>query len=158
LTTSESGTERVTGSRDVTHAARSGAIQVLTIAGLIGNVLLVPALEKTSGIRLLRLTAVVTLVLYVALLLVPSTALKYLMLALIGLCTTGWFSVLRGKCYEVLPGRSGVVVSVTAIGSALSFFVPLLVGRLADSYGLQWAMWVLALGPLALLIGLPKND
>jgi O-antigen/teichoic acid export membrane protein len=33
LTTSEAGTERVTGSGDVTHAARSGAIQVLTVAG-----------------------------------------------------------------------------------------------------------------------------
>lgn len=33
MTTPETGSDRVTGSRDVTHAARSGAIQVLTIAG-----------------------------------------------------------------------------------------------------------------------------
>ena len=32
MTPSEAGSERVTGSQDVTHAARSGAIQVLTIA------------------------------------------------------------------------------------------------------------------------------
>jgi hypothetical protein len=32
-----------------------------------------------------------------------------------------------------------------------------LIGRLADMFGLQWAMWLLALGPLALIIGLPKN-
>lgn len=33
MSTSEAGTEQPTGSRDVSHAARSGAIQVLTIAG-----------------------------------------------------------------------------------------------------------------------------
>jgi hypothetical protein len=43
------------------------------------------------------------------------------------------------------------------VGNLSSVFVPVIVGRVADMFGLQWAMWLLALGPLALIVGLPKE-
>jgi FSR family fosmidomycin resistance protein-like MFS transporter len=57
----------------------------------------------------------------------------------------------------VLPGQSGVIVSVTSLGNVSIIIIPLLIGRIADVFGLSWAMWVLALGPIALILGLPKE-
>jgi FSR family fosmidomycin resistance protein-like MFS transporter len=138
--------------------AASGAVAVFTIAGLIGNALLVPALEKVNGLRVLRVSAVIVLAGYIALLLAPSAWLKYALIALISFSTSGWFPILRGRTYAVLPGQSGMIVAVTSLGNVSSVFVPLIVGRVADMFGLKWAMWLLALGPIALIIGLPRFE
>ncbi len=138
-------------------AEASGAVAVFTIAGLVGNALLVPALEKIRGTRLLRASAFLTLALYVAFLLIPIAWVKFALIALISFSTSGWFAILRGNTYAVLPGQSGLIVSVTALGNVSSVFVPVVLGRIADIFGLQWAMWLLALGPIALIVGLPKD-
>lgn len=138
--------------------AASGAVAVFTTAGLIGNFLLVPVLEKVSGLRVLRISAVVVLVAFIAFMLVPITWLKFVLIGVISFSTTGWYAILRGKTYAVLPGQSGVIVSVTALGNVSSVFVPVIVGRLADIFGLQWAMWIFLLGPISLIVGLPLQS
>lgn len=137
--------------------AASGAVAVFTIAGLIGGAMLVPALEKIDGLRVLRVSAIVALLAYVALLLVPITWLKFALIAMVSLATSSWYPILRGKTYAILPGQSGVIVSVTSLGNVSGVFVPVIVGRIADVFGLQWAMWVMVLGPLALIAGLPRS-
>jgi fucose permease len=137
--------------------AASGAVAVFTLAGLIGSALLVPALEKVDGLRVLRLSAGLVLAAYIALLLAPNVWLKYALLALVSFSTAGWFPILRGRTYAVLPGQSGLIIAVTSLGNVSSVFVPLIVGRVADVFGLQWAMGLLALGPIALIVGLPKS-
>ena len=84
---------------------------------------------------------------------IPIVWLKYVLIAVISLSTAGWFAVLRAKCYEVLPGQSGVVVAVTSLANISSLFVPLLLGGIADAVGLQTAMWLLIIGPIALIWG-----
>ena len=137
--------------------AASGAVAVFTLAFLIGNALLVPALEKIAGVRVLRVSAVVVLAAYIALIVVPIVWLKYALIAVIGFATSGWFPILRGRTYAVLPRQSGMIVAVTSLGNVWSVLVPLIVGRVADVFGLQWAMWLLALGPIALIVGLPRR-
>jgi FSR family fosmidomycin resistance protein-like MFS transporter len=141
----------------VSLAAASGAVAVFTITGLAGDTLLVPTLEKVSGLKLLRLSAIVVLIAYASFLLVPITWLKFVLIGVVSFCTAGWHAILRGKTYSVLPGQSGVVVSVTALGNISAIIVPLVIGRIADTFGLSWAMWVLALGPIAMILGLPKE-
>lgn len=141
----------------VSLAEASGAVAVFTIAGLVGNTLLVPALERVSGLLVLRVTAVIVLALYFAWLLVPVVWLKFVLIGLISFCTASWFPILRAKTYQVMPGRSGLIISVTSLGSLFSYFVPALLGGVADTFGLQWAMWLLAIGPLALILGLPRK-
>ena len=138
-------------------AAASGAVALFTIGGLVGNTVLVPALDKYDGLRVLRVTAFAVLVAYASLLMVPMVWLKFALIAVISFSTAGWFPILRAQCYRVLPEQSGLVGAVTSLGSVFSFFVPYLIGRVADAFGLQWAMWLLILGPLALLIGLPRS-
>ncbi|HTP06968.1 MAG TPA: MFS transporter [Anaerolineae bacterium] len=137
----------------VSLPAASAAVTVATIAGLIGNFALVPLLEKINGVRVLRTSAVIAFFAYAAFLLIPIVWLKYVLIAVINLSTSGWFAVLRAKCYEVLPGQSGVVVAVTSLANISSLFVPLLLGGLADALGLQTAMWLLIVGPIALIWG-----
>jgi fucose permease len=91
-------------------------------------------------------------------LLLPITCLKFALIALISFCTASWFPILRGRTYAALPGQSGIVISVSALGNVSSILVPFIVGSLADAFDLQTAMWLFALGPLALLVGLPKNN
>lgn len=138
-------------------AAASGAVALFTIGGLVGNTVLLTALEKYDGLKVLRVTAFAVLVAYAMLLTVPVVWLKFALIAVISFSTAGWFPILRAQCYRVLPEQSGLVVAVTSLGSVFSFFVPYLIGRVADAFGLQWAMWLLILGPLALLIGLPRS-
>jgi FSR family fosmidomycin resistance protein-like MFS transporter len=78
-----------------------------------------PLLEKVSGVRMLRASAVIALASYTALLLIPIVWMKYVLIAVINLSTAGWYAVLRAKCYEVLPGQSGVVV-VTSLANVSS--------------------------------------
>ncbi len=142
----------------VSLAAASAAAALFTVAGLTGDALLVPLLERVSGLRVLRVSAVVVLAAYASFLLVPVVWVKYALIAVVSFSTAGWYSTLRAKSYQALPGQSGVAVAAGAIANIFSLFVPLAVGRLADAFGLQWAMWLLALGPVALMIGLPRRD
>ncbi len=108
--------------------------------------------------RLLRLTAVMALGLYLAFLLVPFVWLKFVLIGALSLCTCGWFAVLRGRTYAALPGQSGLIVAATSLTNVVSLFVPVAIGQLADTFGLAWAMWLLVLGPLALSVGLPREQ
>jgi len=137
----------------VSLPAASAVVTVATMAGLTGNFALVPVLEKVSGVRVLRVSAVVALLAYASMLLVPIVWVKIVLIAVINLSTAGWYAVLRAKCYEVLPGQSGVVVAVTSLANVSSLFVPLLLGGVADTFGLQTAMWLLIIGPIALIWG-----
>jgi len=134
-------------------AGASAAVAVFTIAGLIGNGLIVPVLEKVRGVRLLRVTAIIVSIAYTAMLLTPIVWIKYVLIGVISFCTAGWFAILRAKCFEVLPGQSGVVIAVTSLANLSSLFVPIVLGSIADAIGLPMAMWLLAIGPVALIIG-----
>ncbi len=138
-------------------AEASGAVAVFTLSWLIGNALLVPALEKVRGTRILRVSAIAALAFYVAFLLTPDVWAKLALVAAISFSTSGWFAILRANTYAVLPGQSGLIVAVTSLGNISAVFVPYILGSLADAFGLQWAMWLLALGPIALIVGLPRN-
>jgi FSR family fosmidomycin resistance protein-like MFS transporter len=137
----------------VSLAGASAAVAVFTIAGLIGNGLIVSALEKVRGLRVLRLSSIVVLIAYAAMLLIPIVWIKYVLIAVISFSTSGWFAILRAKCFEVLPGQSGVVIAVTSLANVSSLFVPVIIGSIADAIGLPAAMWLLAIGPVALIIG-----
>lgn len=49
-------------------------------------------------------------------------------------------------------------MTVKSLGSAAGLVVPFIVGRIADTFGLQWAMWLLAVGPMVLIVGLPRSE
>jgi FSR family fosmidomycin resistance protein-like MFS transporter len=139
---------------DFAQAALASTISAA--AGLVGAIVLIPLLERVHGVRVLRGSSFVVGALYVLFLLIPFVWAKYVLIALVSFATAGWFAILRGRTFAALPGQSGMVVAVTALANLSVLFVPTVLGGLADAFGLQTAMWLLLLGPVALLVGLPR--
>ncbi len=141
-----------------TPAQAGAAVAVWTGVGLLGNLLLIPLLERVRGLRYLRLSTVVELVLFPAFLLVPGFWAKLLLLGLLGLFNTGWYSILKAQLYSVMPGQSGTVMAVGNVFGLVGALVPLGLGLVAERFDLTVTMWLLLLGPIALLVGITKRN
>lgn len=113
--------------------------------------------RQPDSIKFLRLTAVAQLFFFPIFLLIPGFLPKLAVIVLVNFCNTGWYPILQGRLYSSLPGQSASLMAIGAVTTPIAKLFPLLIGLVADQYGLSAAMWILLLGPIALLIGLPKN-
>jgi FSR family fosmidomycin resistance protein-like MFS transporter len=141
-----------------TPAQAGMAVAVWTAVGLLGDLLLIPLLERVPGLRYLRLSTVVELVLFPAFLLVPGLWAKLPLLALLGLFNAGWYAILKAQLYSAMPGQSGTVMTVGNVFGLVGSLIPLGLGLVAERFDLRVTMWLLLLGPVALLIGMPKLE
>ncbi len=140
----------------VSPALAGVAVAVWSGVGLVGDALLIPLLERVRGLNYLRFSALAMLVLYPAFLLVPWYGAKLVLLALMGLGNAGWYAILKGQLYSALPGQSGTAMALDSGFGLVYGLVPALLGFIAQRAGLPVMMWVLVVGPLALLLGLPR--
>ncbi len=134
-----------------------GAVAVWVGVGLLGDLLLIPLLERVRGLSYLRYSAGLMLILYPTFLLLPTIGGKLVLLGLMGLANAGWYAILQAQLYSALPGRSGTVTAISALFGIGAGLVPLLLGLLAEAMGLGVMMWVLLLGPIVLLLALPRG-
>lgn len=141
----------------VSQTEATFAIVVWTGVGLLGDFLLIPLLERVDGLRYLRFSAGMELLLYPAFLLVNLWWLKLVILGLIGLFNAGWYAILQGKLYDTLGNQSGAVLIVGNASGIFGAILPLILGAIAEIYGLNIAMWCLLISPIALFIGLPRT-
>jgi len=142
----------------LTEAQAAIAVLVWTGVGLIGDFMLIFLLERIKGLVYLRFSAAVILCLYPAFLLVDTLALKLVLLALLGFFNAGWYAILKAQLYSAMPGQSGTVeLTIGNVTGLIGAQIPLLIGVLASLVGLSTAMWFLWLGPVALLIGIPRT-
>jgi FSR family fosmidomycin resistance protein-like MFS transporter len=139
-----------------TEAQAAAAVAVWTGVGLLGDLLLIPLLSRVHPQRYLRVSAALELLLFAALLVVPPLWAKVGLLALLGLFNAGWYSILQAELYSAMPGQSGTVVTLTNVAGWVGSLMPLGLGLVAQWLHLQAAMWLLLLGPVALLVGLPR--
>ncbi len=133
------------------------AVAVWTSVGLIGDILILPLLERVRGIDYLRVSAVVNIALYPAFLLVDDLTVKLALLGLLGISNAGWYSVLQGQVYTALPGHSSAVMSLSSVFGLFGALIPFFIGFVAERIGLASAMWLMMAGPFALIIGLPRR-
>lgn len=140
-----------------TPAQAGIAVAAWTGVGLIGDFLLIPLLERVRGLRYLRVSAVLELLLFPIFLLAPGFWPKVAALGLLGLFNSGWYSILQAGLYSAMPGRSGAALAVKNVSGLVGGLIPLALGLVAGRFGLTPAMWLLLLGPLALLVGLPRD-
>jgi FSR family fosmidomycin resistance protein-like MFS transporter len=134
-----------------TPATAALGVAVWTGAGLVGDWLLLPVLRRTSGARVIRITALISLAAYPAFLLAGGLGAKLVLLAALGLLNSGWYAIPKAWLYDALPDRSGAAVAVGGLGGIAGAAIPLLLGLLAGAVGIAAAMWVLLLAPVALL-------
>lgn len=146
---------------DVVRATPSEAGIAVTIwlaMGLITDFLFIPVIDRQrDSIRFLRITALLELVAFVVFLLLPGFIPKLIIVIMVNLFNTGWYPILQGRLYSSLPGQSASVMALGSVTAPLAKLFPFLIGFLADRFGLQSAMWILLLGPIALLTGLPRH-
>ena len=83
--------------------------------------------------------------------------LKLILLALLGLFNAGWYAILQSQLYDTLGEESGAVLIVGNAAGVFGALIPLVLGAVAQSVGLEAAMWLLLMGPVALLLGLPRS-
>jgi FSR family fosmidomycin resistance protein-like MFS transporter len=127
------------------------ALAVWSGAGLVGDALAVPVLDRVDGRLVVRTMAAVAAVLYTLFLVVDAAPAKVGLLALLGMSTAGWYAVLLARYYATLPGRSGVAVSVNSIAGIVSGIVPLTLGLVAQELGLDVTLWLRLTGPVDLV-------
>jgi MFS transporter, FSR family, fosmidomycin resistance protein len=125
--------------------------------GLLGDFLLIPLLEKVCGLDYLWVSVLLELLLFPAFLLVSQPLVKFILLGLLGLFNSGWYAILKGRLYSSMPGQSGTVMTLDSLFSLLGHVLPFGIGLAAQYFGLRLAMWLLLLGPIAMLIGLPRK-
>jgi FSR family fosmidomycin resistance protein-like MFS transporter len=135
-------------------AEASVAVAVWTGAGLLGDFALIPLLDRVRGLRYLRVSALLELVLFPAMLLAPGFAPKVVLLGLLGFFNAGWYAILQAQLYAALPGRSGTALAVKNVSGIAASVVPLALGLVAERWGLGATMWLLLAGPVALVVGL----
>ncbi len=142
----------------VTEAQAGVAVTVWLAMGLLTDFLFIPIIDRQKdSMRFLRATALLELFTFAVFLLVPGFIFKLIFVIAVNLFNTGWYPILQGRLYSSLPGQSASVMALGSVTAPLAKFFPFLIGFLADRFGLQTAMWLLLLGPLALLIGLPRR-
>ncbi len=142
----------------ITATQAALAVSIWLVAGLVGDFLLIPLLERVGGLVYLRFSVIMELILFPAFLLVPTMWGKLILLGFLGLFNAGWYAVLKGRLYTAMPGQSGTVMAVTTVAGLIGSIIPLILGLVAQRYNIEAAMWILLLGPIALLIGIPKQN
>ncbi len=146
---------------DVVHVSEAEAgiaVAIFTGVGLLGDALLIPLLERVRGLAYLRVSAVIEFVLFIAFMVVEPVVLKLILIALMGFFNSGWYAILQGQFYSAMPGQGGAVMAISNVGGILGGLFPILIGLLAERFGLGTAMWFMLLGPIALLLGLPRKS
>jgi MFS transporter, FSR family, fosmidomycin resistance protein len=141
----------------VVHATPEQAALGVAIrlgAGLAGDSAVVWALRRARGLTLLRASAAAAAVLYPAFLLVPGIGLKLLLLGGLSAATAPWYPLLQARLYDSLPDSSGIAVSLSSAAGLLGGAGPLVVGFLAQRFGLTWALAGLAAAPWFVFGGL----
>ncbi len=135
----------------VSAAVAALGVAVRLASGLAGGALLIPLLERCQERALLRVSVLAAGLLYPAFLLVPGLAPKLVLLAALSIATAPWYPVLQAGLFRSLPGRSGLAVSLSSAAGLAGGIGPLVVGLLAQHFGLTWAMASLALVPVVML-------
>ncbi|HYO99584.1 MAG TPA: MFS transporter [Pyrinomonadaceae bacterium] len=141
---------------DAAHAG--AAIAVWTGVGLGGDLLLIPLLERVRGLSYLRWSACVMLCLFPAFLLAPNLYAKLVLLALMGITNAGWYSILKAQLYAAMPEQSGAALALNNISGLVGALIPLALGMVAERFGLAAMMWLLLVGPLALVAAIPRRE
>jgi FSR family fosmidomycin resistance protein-like MFS transporter len=146
---------------DVVHASpvqAAAGVGIWMVAGLAGNLTLIPILTRVSGITVLLVTAPAAAGLFAVMLLVPDLWPKMLVIGGLGALASGWYPILQARLYEELPGRSGSAITLGNIAGTLGSLLPLSIGAAAAAWGLDRAMWLMLAGPAAIVVGLWRAD
>ena len=109
-------------------------------------------LLRVAPTGVLRGSAYLALAALFAVLLAPSPLWLGLALIVLGAAAAPHYALLKAKAYAAVPGRPGLVNALSQIFVVIDIGAPLLLGALADRYGLSLALACLGIQPLGVLL------
>jgi FSR family fosmidomycin resistance protein-like MFS transporter len=133
------------------------SVAVWTGVGLLGDFLLIPLVERVKGLDYLRVSVILELILFPIFLLAPQTWLKIIVIGVMGFFNSGWYAILKANLFDAMHGQSGAALTLDNVSGLFGKLIPFGIGLAAHAFGIDAAMWILLAGPVALLIGLPRN-
>ncbi len=131
-------------------------LALLMLGSLAADALAIPLLERFQGRTLVRATAGLAGLLFAGFLTAPWLPVKVGLAVLLKVATLGWYAILKGETYAAVPGKSGTLNAINSLTGLVSGAIPWGVGLAAERFGLQNAMWLLLLGPVCLLLWVPR--
>ncbi len=135
------------------------AVTLWLVLGMITDFIFIPYIDRQpDSMKFLRRTAAFELIAFSIFLIIPGFIPKLIAIIFVNLFNTGWYPILKGSLYSALPGQSASIMAIESVTTPIAKLLPLIVGLLADKFGLGAAIWLLLLGPLALMIGLPRHE
>ena len=131
--------------------ARALILASFTAGGAIGLILSERLLRRFRPLPLLATSCAASAVLYLLWLGASAPVLSGLLFFAVGLTTAGQYPLASAQAYRALPERSGSVNAVLSLAFALQLPIPLLLGWVADTYGLLPCLTLLVAQPAGLL-------
>jgi fucose permease len=130
---------------------QTAAFAGFSLGSAVGLVLTERLLSLLSARRLLGASSLGCAIVYFAWLGTSSLHVSMALLVLTGLFTAPLFPIAAAQAYRAAPGHSTRVAALMQLTAPLELFLPLVIGWVADRFGLLDALWLLALQPLGML-------
>jgi len=147
----------LTNALGATAVASSLALGTMMVGSLAALVVLDRVVERWRADRFLAVLALVTLAGVAVLLSANSIVVVAGALFVIGAGAAGWYPLAKAQAYQLLLGRSGTVRAVAQLGAPVEVALPLVVGTVAERFGITAGVSVLGLAPLLVLLALPRR-
>jgi FSR family fosmidomycin resistance protein-like MFS transporter len=143
----------------VTEAQAGIAVTIWLVLGMLTDFLFISFVDRQpESIKFMRVTAILEVFALAIFLLIPGFVPKLVAIIFVNISNTGWYPILKGRLFSALPGQSASLMAIESVIAPLGKLFPFLVGLLADQFGLATAIWLLLLGPIALIIVLPSRS
>ncbi len=124
------------------------AFTVAALGGVIGLVVTERLLLRVDPLRLLVSASVACGVVFIAWLFVRSIPVSIALLGLVGVACAPLYPICAARAYAARPGQPGLVAAVDQVFAWLPVVAPLVLGLIADRWGVVVGLAVLALQPI----------
>lgn len=128
------------------------AFLVAALCGALGLFLTDRLLHRVHPLHLLIATSLATAVVFALWLQVRTVPASVLLLGLIGLFCAPLYPICAARAYASRPGQAGLVAALDQLFAPVPLLAPLLVGFVADRFGIVLALALLLLQPLGVAL------
>jgi len=140
----------------VMPAFLSLALLAPTVGGLLSLTWLERKGKELAPGRLLGIAALVSLIGILGLVTAVHWALALPALLLTGFGAAPWYTVAQAQALKSLPGRSGTVGALQALFAPIEIVAPLLIGLVAERWGIQAGITIFLIAPILVLFVRPR--
>lgn len=137
-------------------------LSLALLAPIVGGLLSLGLMQRfgksITPARLLGNAALITLVGLVGLITAQSLWPALLGLFLTGLGAAPWYPIAKAQAYALLPGRAGTIRALQSLFAPLEIAAPLVIGLVAERWGIQTGVGLLLVAPILILIIRPRTS